>query len=105
MSEHTTEVTCTLGVQDAEERLDEWSEMRAQAHSVTVVDGVTTMMFPTDLEEEVRDLATRENSCCAFLRLTVEADGAGCRLEIRSSEPNGVGMVAMLGGADPRGPD
>lgn len=70
-----TEIACTLAADDVPTRLAEWRELLAHASGrVATPEGVRVELVGVD-GASVRDLAAREQQCCAFFDLRVDEVG------------------------------
>ncbi|MGI9608626.1 MAG: hypothetical protein ACR2P0_21025 [Acidimicrobiales bacterium] len=91
-------IACTLDARAATDQLSEWTAVRGRAKRVeTISDGVR-FVLPADIEADVRDLARREEACCAFLDITVDKNGPDLVVSITSPDPDAGPVIALLTG-------
>lgn len=95
-------IACTLDATDAGRQLEEWQQLQPLASVVVPVEGGVRMTLPGSLEGQIRDLAERESTCCAFLTIVVEPhdDADAVMLEITSPNPDAAPVIAALAGIE-----
>lgn len=93
-------IACTLAATDAGRQLVEWQQLQPLASAVVPVEGGVRMTLPGSLEGQIRDLAERESTCCAFLTIGVRRHEAAdtVTLEITSPNPDAAPVIAALAG-------
>lgn len=91
-------VACTLSEQSATDQLAEWKILAAHARSVESIDGGTRMTFCATLNDQVVDLAKREEACCSFLDITTAVAGDELTLDITSEAETAQSVIDILAG-------
>jgi hypothetical protein len=92
------ELACTLTTKDGANQALEWSDLSRFSTSFDRVEHGATLTLPADRKEALIDLAAREAQCCAFLKLTVEDDGAEVRLTITLDQHDAQPVIDVLTG-------
>ena len=90
--------SCSLPAPDLRDRRATWAGLRERAlrASLPTADGARlTYAAQPGVEDELRELARLEASCCSFAEWTVRRDGERVILEVRA-EGTGVAVVHAL---------
>lgn len=100
MAAQESPIVCTLTTKEAAAQTLEWQDLRSKIIDATAIAGGARMAFPVELVRQVEDLAQREATCCAFLRLTVERDATAetAVLEVTTDNPDGLPVISLLAG-------
>jgi hypothetical protein len=91
-------VACTLTTKDAATQVIEWADLRSHMTSVERIEDGVEMTFPIAMAGDVRDLAAREATCCAFLTLVTAECGDEVELRITSDAQEAAGVIDLLAG-------
>jgi hypothetical protein len=91
-------VACTLTTKDAAAQVIEWADLRSHMTSVERIEDGVEMTFPIAMAGDVRDLAAREATCCAFLTLVTAECGDEVELRITSDAQEAAGVIDLLAG-------
>ena len=91
-------VACTLTTKDAAAQVIEWADLRSHMTSVERIEDGVEMRFPIAVAADVRDLAAREATCCAFLTLVTAECGDEVELRITSDAQEAAGVIDLLAG-------
>ena len=93
-----TPIACTLTNSEAAERALEWVDLQHRASAVTAIDSGVRMTLPAAVLDDVQDLAQREAGCCTFLAINTTVAGDELALDITSSNPHALPVIAALSG-------
>lgn len=94
-----TPIVCTLTDDDARERLDEYARLFAASFDgrERTASGMRWWLRAgPGIAEQARDLAARENACCAFLRNTITETGGRVRWDMTSVDDSAARAVVDL---------
>lgn len=92
-------VACELPAIDSERQLTEWHDLQSQATETLSIPGGVRMTYPASLESQLRDLAAREATCCAFLDISVQQQSEETvTVQITSPNPDALPVIAALAG-------
>ena len=91
-----SKLVCTLPIVDMADQLADWGRLRDSAVEAVALHNGAALLFPSDMETTVYELAASEAECCAFLRIDVAIVGDMVRLEITTDEPGGEQVIAAL---------
>ena len=94
-------VACTLTTREAASQLVEWHTLVPRAISRSPIPDGVELSFPAELEPGVRDLASREADCCAFLSIDTSFADDVLTLRITAGSDEGVAVIHLLTGLDP----
>ena len=99
---HTsTDVACTLGIEGAATRIDEWRRLRdAAGLGVEDIPGGLRLWMEPGAGRPAADLARRESECCGFLDFQLASEGGRLRLDVTSPVPEARRVVRALVGDD-----
>ena len=91
MNEQTKVIACSLGGAERAERSERWHALGG--YDVEQLDNGIRLVFASDVEPELRELAVLERECCAF----ADWDVAGNTVAITADSPTAVDAVRALG--------
>lgn len=91
-------VVCTLTTKEASNQVLEWTELRRHVAQAMPIDGGARMTFPAAMEAGIRDLAEREQRCCAFLSIVTSVEGDHLTLDVTSQNPDALPVISQLAG-------
>ncbi len=94
----STPIVCTMPSGEVPEQLHQWTNLQEWALDVVAIESGVRMTLPASLVQQVRDLADREASCCAFLNLDIELEGQTMSFEVTSPNPDALPVIAALAG-------
>ena len=94
-------IACTLDDGGAADQLGEWAALQERATSRHALPHGARMTFRSSLLSTVEDLARREQACCAFLDIDVQASGATVVVEITTDDADAMPVIAALAGLPP----
>jgi len=95
------EIACTLGGDEMERRVLEWSDMVSHVRErAPIPDGIRVSLDPDFPIDRLAALAGAEHECCAFLSFAITMNARGVGQEVRST-PDGMTVVAGLFGSSP----
>lgn len=87
-------IVCTLAPDELTPRVLEFGDLREAALSTERIEGGVGSTYPIELADAVEDLANRESSCCGtWLDIATSRTGATIRLELTTSNPDGVELI------------
>src|SRR5262245_34643532 len=93
----TLPIACTLGPDDAKDRLAWIAELNRDAlRSYERRERVLELHYARHAIERVREMVRREKDCCAFLTFGLHAEGNGVRLLITAPENAGAAADALF---------
>lgn len=93
-----TPIACTLTNSEAAEQALAWVDLQHRASAVTAIESGVRMTLPAAVLADVQDLARREADCCAFLAINTTVIGDELALDITSSNPDALPVIAALSG-------
>ena len=91
-------VACTLGPNQAANQLGEWQALHPQSLGTERIAGGVRLRLPARLHATVEDLAQREQTCCAFLAISVTDEGDETIVEVTSDQPEAAPVIDVLTG-------
>jgi hypothetical protein len=59
------------------------------------------MFFPIERQAALLDLVERESTCCSFLDIITRAEPDQFMVQITSTNPDALPVIALLGGLTP----
>lgn len=94
-------LACTLGPQDGRDRLERWRALHHATAPVTSLrEGVLEVRYPdtAGVLDEVRALASAEQTCCGFVTWHVSQAGRDVVLTVRApaGTPEAIEPIAAL---------
>ena len=89
-------IACSLPLWDAAKQAGEWHELSDRALDVETIDGGVSVLYPSDLTHQVRDLVAREAACCAWLSIETSPTEEGIRVKVTSSNPDARPVIEAL---------
>jgi hypothetical protein len=93
-------VVCTLSSRERAERGLEWSDLAALSLTSEHIEGGVVSTFPLSLADKIDDLANRETNCCGtWLDVSATRLADVVRLELTTSNPDGLAMIMSIAGA------
>ena len=93
-------IACSLTPALAEDQLLEWSELQGHATRVHAVANGARMWLPASLAPAIADLVRREAACCAFLEIVSETIGESVVMDVTSTRPDAIPVIALLAGVE-----
>ena len=94
-------LVCTLDTKDRAKRALEWGDLGALSLTSEPIHGGVASTYPVELEDQIKDLANKEQSCCgSWLDSTVVRVGDIVRLEITTKNPDGLAIIRSMSGLD-----
>lgn len=95
-------VVCTLSVGGRAERGLEWSDLAALSLTSERIEGGVASTYPLDLADKIEDLANREITCCgSWLDIASSRGDDMIRIELTTTNPEGLEMIASIAGLSP----
>ena len=89
-------IACKLDATEAREQIHRWRKVGAGLITCESAPGGVVMSFHGSVADDVRAVAAIEAECCEFLDLAVRDVGNQVRLEITSSQPEGMPVIELL---------
>jgi hypothetical protein len=92
-------VVCMLSIGARADRELEWSDLAGLALTSERLDNGIVSTFPLGLADAIDDLVEREQQCCgSWLDASVAAMVDSVRLELTTSNPEGVALIMSMAG-------
>ena len=98
MSSEPQPIACTLTKKGAVNQAQEWTDLHQHVIGVESVPGGARMRFPIEFESLIAGLARREATCCAFLDINTSTAGGELVVEVTSSNPEALPVIALMAG-------
>jgi hypothetical protein len=94
-------VVCTLTTREMAGQKLEWTDIAAIALRRQRIKNGVTSYFALENAGAVEDLARREQSCCgSWLHIETSREGGELRLQLTSTNPDGLGIIMSMAGFD-----
>lgn len=92
-------ITCTLTTDRRIDQQLEWSDLAKHATTCVPIGGGVESEFPLELADQIEDLTERELACCgSWLTIVFHRAVETCRLQLTTTNPEGVDLIRSMSG-------
>ena len=92
-------IVCTLTIGRLDQQWLEWTDLASHALAHREIPGGVTSWYPTELADQIEELAARELDCCgSWLQIEHERTNERLQLRLTTTNPDGVAFIRSLSG-------